>query len=62
VHYVDAPTDHPKEWELKSETLGYILVEGNHSGANIAVHMMRVLDKYGLCEKVCTYCLLVNWS
>lgn len=52
AHYIDAPADCPNEWELKTVTLGYTVVEGNHSGANITAHIIQELNKYGLREKV----------
>ena len=58
AHYIDAPADRHSEWELKTVTLGYTVVEGNHSGANIAAHIIQELDKYGLQEKVDIYVTL----
>ena len=58
AHYIDTPADRHSEWELKTVTLGYTVVEGNHSGANIAAHIIQVLDKYGLREKVDIYVIL----
>ncbi|GLB42145.1 putative hAT family C-terminal dimerisation region [Lyophyllum shimeji] len=52
VHYIDAPNDKPNEWELKSEILGFTEIRGNHGGANTAATMMKVIDTYGIREKL----------
>ena len=51
-HYISAPKANPQEWELKSEQLGFKHIEGNHSGANLGDILMRIIDKYGLRQKV----------
>ncbi len=41
------------EWELKSNILGFALIEGNHGGANTAAVILRVVDRYKIRCKVC---------
>jgi len=36
------------EWELKSKLLGFEELKGSHSGANVAVKIVEVLDQYGI--------------
>lgn len=36
AHYISAPTEGPQEWELHSKQLAFTLIDGNHSGANLA--------------------------
>lgn len=52
AHYIDTPTDRRNEWELKTVTLGYTIIEGKHSGVNIAAHIIQKLDRYNFREKV----------
>ena len=40
------------EWELKSKLLGFEELKGSHSGANVAVKIVEVLDQYGIRDKV----------
>ncbi|KDQ48995.1 hypothetical protein JAAARDRAFT_201237 [Jaapia argillacea MUCL 33604] len=35
-HYINTPVDKPHEWELKNEQAAFAIIEGNHSGANLA--------------------------
>lgn len=51
-HYISAPKASPQEWTLKSEQLGFTHIEGNHSGANIGGILVRIIDRYGLRQKV----------
>ena len=36
IYYINALAKNPSEWELKSKILGFMEIEGNHSGANTA--------------------------
>lgn len=51
-HYIDAAPHNPQLWDLKTEQLAVMPIEGNHSGANIANHLIEVIDKYDLRTKV----------
>ncbi|KAG1791155.1 ribonuclease H-like domain-containing protein [Suillus plorans] len=48
AHYIDAPIDKPTDWELKSRTLAFTGIDGDHGGANMARIITRVVDHYGL--------------
>jgi hypothetical protein len=52
AHYVDALSDQPLEWELKSKLLGFEELQGSHTGANVAVKIIEVLDQYDIRNKV----------
>jgi len=52
TNYIDVPSDQPSEWELKSKLMGFKELQGSHSGANIAVDIVEVLDKYNIRNKV----------
>jgi hypothetical protein len=51
AHYIDAPSDQPLEWELKSKLLGFEELQGSHTGANVAVKIVEVLDQYDIRNK-----------
>lgn len=51
-HYITAPASNPQEWELRSDQLAFTLLEGHHSGANIAQVLFQIIDKYGIQNKV----------
>jgi hypothetical protein len=51
AHYIDAPSDQPLEWELKSKLLGFEELQGSHTGANVAVKIIEVLDQYDIRDK-----------
>jgi hypothetical protein len=51
-HYINAPVDHPYEWELKCEQLAFTQIEGNHLGANMASILVHTVDHYGIHDKV----------
>ena len=60
-HYITTPKGRPHDWELKSEQLAFTHFEGNHSGANMADVLIRVVDHYDLRKKVrfhFSFCLL----
>ena len=63
-HYIVASVENPQEWELKTDQLAFIPIEGDHSGANMSSIILRVLDWYGICDKVsnCTTIILHNVS
>jgi hypothetical protein len=52
AHYIDSPKDHPDEWTLREVQLAFALLEGHHTGANIASVLSNVLDRYEIREKV----------
>ena len=51
-HYISAPKEHPQDWELKSEQLSFMHIEGNHSRANLGGILVQTIDKYGIHAKV----------
>jgi hypothetical protein len=51
-HYITSPTDYPSEWELRTDQLAFAAIEGNHSGANMANIIVRIIDRYDLRDKV----------
>jgi hypothetical protein len=60
VHYIDAPKEKPNDWDLKSDLLAFAEIKGNHSGANIGEHILGVVDRYGIADKVANTHLL-DW-
>jgi hypothetical protein len=52
AHYINAPQDHPLEWTLKSKVIEYPDIQGDHSGANTANVVMRIIDCYRICSKL----------
>jgi hypothetical protein len=52
VHYIDAPTDHPNLWSLKSEQLLFQEIEGQHTGKNMSQILRCAIERYELCGKV----------
>ena len=53
AHYIASPEGQPTIGNIHSKTLVYTSIEGNHSGANTAVVILHVIDRYGIREKVC---------
>jgi hypothetical protein len=51
AHYINAPSDQPLEWELKSKLLGFEGLQGSHTGANVTVKIVEVLDQYNIRNK-----------
>jgi len=51
-HYIASVGGDPHAWELKNDQLGFSYIQGNHSGANIGGIMLRVIDRYGIRNKV----------
>ena len=51
-HYIIASAEYPQEWELKTDQLAFMPIEGNHSGANMLNIIVCVLDQYGIHYKV----------
>ena len=58
VHYIDSPKDQPDQWALREAQLAFAPLEGNHSGANMASIIAGVLNRYGICKKVCILIIL----
>jgi hypothetical protein len=52
AHYVDAPSDQPLEWELKRKLLGFEELQGSHTGMNVAINIIEVLDQHNIRNKV----------
>jgi hypothetical protein len=52
AHYIDSSEDRPDQWMLRDIQLTFALLEGPHTGANIASVLASVLEQYGICEKV----------
>ncbi len=51
-HYIDAPADRPKDWELKTEQLSFEEIKGRHTGKNMAEILVRTVDQYRIHGKV----------
>ena len=58
AHYVNSPIDKPDQWVLKNNQLAFTLLEGYHTGANIASIITSVLKQYEICGKVCVIFML----
>lgn len=52
AHYIHSEVDQPNDWELRSKVLGYTEMRGNHSGANTAAIILRIVDQYRIRHKV----------
>ena len=59
AHYIDAPVDKPREWELRVVQLAFKHVEGRHTGKNIANILIDVVNQYGLRGKVSCFTMFV---
>lgn len=53
AHYVHSNASTPNDRELHSKVLGYTEINGNHSGANMAAVILRIVDRYGIRGQVC---------
>jgi hypothetical protein len=51
-HYIDAKVDRPHEWELRTEQLAFVTIEGQHSGKNMALFLTQTINRYELHGKV----------
>lgn len=51
-HYIAASAENPQEWKLKTDQLGFTPIEGNHSGVNMSNIIIRIIDRYGIRDKV----------
>ena len=58
AHYIDSPKDKPDQWELKEDQLAFTRLDGPHTGANIALVLASVLDRYAIRDKVCILFML----
>ena len=52
AHYIDSPTDQPDQWTLKEDQLAFTLLEGHHTGENIASVLASIIERYDIREKV----------
>ncbi|KAJ6551552.1 hypothetical protein B0H19DRAFT_1297047 [Mycena capillaripes] len=48
----EIPADRPNEWELMTEELAFMKLEGRHTGANIGKAVVETIDHYGMSNKV----------
>lgn len=62
VHYIDINTQDSTNWTLRAHILRFPKVNSSHSGANTAVTLMRVIDKYELHSKVYLVMLVCFYS
>jgi hypothetical protein len=53
AHYVNSIVDRPDQWAMREDQLTFMLLEGHHTGGNIAAIIARILNEYGISEKVC---------
>ena len=51
-HYIDAPADNPKDWQLKTEQLAFEEIKGRHTGKNMAAVLFQTVDQYQIHGKV----------
>ncbi|KAJ7713559.1 hypothetical protein B0H16DRAFT_1233777, partial [Mycena metata] len=47
-HYVSAPPQRPNDWELKTDELAFMKIEGRHTGQNLGNAVVRTVERYGL--------------
>jgi hypothetical protein len=52
AHYIDSPMDRPDQWMLREAQLAFTLLEGHHTGVNIASVLETVIERYGIRDKV----------
>ena len=52
AHFIDAPTDHPNAWELKTDQLIFQEIQGRHTGKNMGDILGHALERYDLHGKV----------
>ena len=63
AHYIDAPSDCPNSWLLKSEQLLLQEIKGRHTGKNMSEILCCAIKQYELCGKVqLTAVILSPWS
>jgi hypothetical protein len=51
-HYIDAHADRPNDWVLRTEQFAFVVIEGRHTGRNIASILTQTVRRYGLDGKV----------
>lgn len=51
-HYIDAPADRPTEWEIVTEELAFMRLDGRHTGERIGAALVETIDRYKLRTKV----------
>jgi hypothetical protein len=47
-HYISAPPEQPNDWEIITEELAFMKIEGRHTGANLGSAILKTLDRYEL--------------
>ncbi|KAJ7075640.1 hypothetical protein B0H15DRAFT_791554 [Mycena belliarum] len=47
-----SPPDRPNDWELVTNELAFVEIEGRHTGANLGAAILKTIDKYELRGKV----------
>ena len=52
AHFINAPTDHPDAWKLKTDQLLFQEIKGQHMGKNMADILGWALERYNLHDKV----------
>jgi hypothetical protein len=50
-HYIRSPPDHPNDWEIVTDELAFMKIDGRHTGANIGSAIVKTIDRYQLREK-----------
>ena len=51
-HYIDANLNQPNEWELRTEQLAFVTIEGRHTGKNMVLYLTQMIKHYELHGKV----------
>ncbi|KIP01354.1 hypothetical protein PHLGIDRAFT_17250, partial [Phlebiopsis gigantea 11061_1 CR5-6] len=52
AHYIYASNDKPDEWSLKTNLLGTVRIEDYGRGENATTLAMRIVDQYGIRDKI----------
>ena len=60
AHFIDAPTDRPDAWELKTDQLLFQEIKGRHTGTNMADILGRALERYDLRDKVRSHLIFLS--
>jgi hypothetical protein len=52
AHYIDSQDGKPQEWELKSEQLTFMIINGNHNSSNIGRILIETINNCNFHTKV----------
>ncbi|KAJ7028192.1 hypothetical protein C8F04DRAFT_892294, partial [Mycena alexandri] len=50
-HYISSPPERPNDWEMRTDELAFMKIEGRHTGQNLGNAVVRTVERYGLKKK-----------